>query len=273
MADLTSTEKRRFEELFGMNTGYVLNFSNRTFHEFMEEHSGINVYAPGYDSGGGSKACRMRTFWTREPNHVVGRNLSAMIDYGLEERVIRPDEFPDEARLVEECRRAAARLMQASAVDAADALTAAETKRDFAVVTPQVRDAINRNQPEAGLDRLHTFVIKFVRALCAQRGIATQREKPLHSLFGEYVKALRVAGLIESQMTERILKSSISTLEAFNDVRNNRSLAHDNAILNYDESLLIFSHIANTVRFLKALEDRATQAPSGDPEHNDDIPL
>ena len=64
-------------------------------------------------------------------------------------------------------------------------------------------------------------------------------------------------GLIESEMTLRILKSSISTLEAFNDVRNNRSLAHDNPVLNYDEALLIFNHVAGSIRFLRALESRA----------------
>ena len=60
-------------------------------------------------------------------------------------------------------------------------------------------------------------------------------------------------------MTLRILKSSISTLEAFNDVRNNRSLAHDNPILNHDEALLIFNHVASSVRFLTSLQ-RKVQA-------------
>jgi len=57
-------------------------------------------------------------------------------------------------------------------------------------------------------------------------------------------------------MAVRILKSTISTLEAFNDVRNNRSLAHDNRILQYDEALLIFNHVASSIRFLRSVEDR-----------------
>jgi hypothetical protein len=57
-------------------------------------------------------------------------------------------------------------------------------------------------------------------------------------------------------MTSRILKSSISTLEAFSDVRNNQSLAHDNPILNYDEALLIFNHVASSIRFLSAIQSR-----------------
>ena len=55
-------------------------------------------------------------------------------------------------------------------------------------------------------------------------------------------------------MTMRILKSSISVLEAFNDVRNNKSFAHDNPILNYNESILTFNDISNIIRFLETIE-------------------
>jgi hypothetical protein len=64
-------------------------------------------------------------------------------------------------------------------------------------------------------------------------------------------------------MTARILKSSISVLEAFNDVRNNKSLAHDNPILNYDEALLIFNHVTSSVRFLRSLEARNAVSTAG----------
>ena len=104
------------------------------------------------------------------------------------------------------------------------------------------------------LDRLHTFITKLVRTFSERRGIAVDRDKPLHSIFGEYVKALRAAGLIESDMTERILKSSISIMEAFSWVRNDTSLAHDNPTLNYDESPLIFNHVCSSIRFIRALE-------------------
>lgn len=68
------------------------------------------------------------------------------------------------------------------------------------------------------------------------------------------MKALKEGGHLESEMTERILKSSISTLDAFNKVRNEQSLAHDNRMLNYDEALLVYSHVASAIRFVEALE-------------------
>ena len=64
-------------------------------------------------------------------------------------------------------------------------------------------------------------------------------------------------------MTDRIFKSTVSILEAFNHVRNNQSLAHDNELLGYDESLLIFNNVCAIIRFLVAVEDRVARATAG----------
>jgi Abortive infection C-terminus len=120
------------------------------------------------------------------------------------------------------------------------------------------------------------LTVKFIRSLCTARGITVTRDKPLHSLFGEYVKHLRTEGRIESEMTERILKSSISVLEAFYDVRNNRSFAHDNPVLNYDESLLIFNNVTSTIGFLRALEERMKDSAASQAEPlqgEDEVPF
>lgn len=124
------------------------------------------------------------------------------------------------------------------------------------MVAEHVRESIEKNQPEGGLDRLHTFVNKYIRVICKPHGITITNDKPLHSVFGEYVKKLREEGHLETIMTDRILRNSISVLDSFNDVRNNKSLAHDNPILNYEESLLIFNHVAASIRFIKNLETK-----------------
>lgn len=271
MSDLNSSEKRKLERLFGMGSGYVLTFSNRTFSEFVEESVRRDIYDVRYDHGSGSKANRLRGFWAAEPNSLVGKLIGDLIEYGKD-----IDAFTNDGTLPEECLKIVARLKLASPVADIDALIAVADDRDFETLAAHVREAIETNQPEAGLDRLHTFVIKFVRSLCEARGITITREKPLHSLFGEYVKRLREDDQLESEMTARILKSAISVLEAFNDVRNNQSLAHDNPILNYDESLLIFNHVASSVKFIRTLEDklkRQRQHAEAAAVSNDDIPF
>ena len=51
MSDLTNLEKRKFEQLLAMGDGYVLNFSNRTFSEFVIDTTGRNPYDARYDHG------------------------------------------------------------------------------------------------------------------------------------------------------------------------------------------------------------------------------
>lgn len=247
MANLSFFEKRKLEEFLEMGGGYVLDFSNRAFQEFVADSTGRDIFDGKYDYASGSKANRMRAFWDKEPNHVVGKLLDDLIIYGKGRTNVS-------STLIETCREIAQRLHHDAPVHDIEAITAFSAEKDFELLSKGVREAIERNEPAAGLDRLHTFVMKYIRLLCQKQGIAVSRDKPLHSIFGEYVKSLKRSGLIKSEMTERILKSSISILEAFNRVRNEQSLAHDNPVLNYGESLLIFNNVATSIRFLTALE-------------------
>ena len=72
-------------------------------------------------------------------------------------------------------------------------------------------------------------------------------------------------------MAERILKSTISTFESFNTVRNQRSFAHPNPLLSFDEALLIFRHAASAIQFLRAMVEREE---ARDPAFvDDDLPF
>lgn len=249
MSDLSGSERRKLEKLLGMESGYVLNFSDRTFGDFFDDYK-VQIEDEQHKTGGTSKANRMRTFWKIADNYVVGRVIEGLITYANEEQC-----FGDSSSLlIANCQNIAKRLLSTQPVAELDALTAISDDYDFEIVAEHVREAIDKNQPEAALDRLHTFVNKFVRITSERYNIDITIDKPLNSIFGKYVKELREDGHLESAMTDRILKSSISVLEAFNDVRNNRSLAHDNPILNYEESLLIFNHVAASIRFIKKLE-------------------
>ena len=250
MSDLSFIEKSRLEKLFDMGDGYVLNFSNRTFQEFVADSVQRNIYDDKYSYASGSKANRLRAFWDLEPNHIAGTLIADLLEY-CKEMGSGPDE-----KLWDKCSRIADRLRQGAPVIDVESLGSQLNERSFDILARSVKQAIDANEPESGLDRLHTYVMKYMRHLCGKHGIAAPQKKPLHSLVGEYVKHMKDEGRIESEMTERILKSSISIMEAFNRVRNQQSLAHDNPILNYDESLLIFNHVASSIRFMETLERR-----------------
>ena len=255
MSDLTSIEKIKIEKYLGMESGYVLDFSNRTFQEFILENTGLDIYDDKYDYASGSKANRLRAFWKEEPNYIVGKLLKDFVEYWEARKLINySSQRDDDKALKGEVLKIASRLTENSPVENIDAIKPITDEKDFATLANTIRETIYKNQPELALDRLHTFVTKYIRVLCKRHGVVCDRKKPLHSIFGEYIKKLKEKGAIQSVMAERILKMSISILESFNDVRNNQSFAHDNSLLNHNESILIFNNVSSTIRFIESIE-------------------
>ncbi len=78
MANLTFIERDCFEKLFGMGSGYVLDFSNRTFQEFVYEVMSIDIYAkyPGL-----SKAKILRAIIAEYDSVSVGKLLLELMRY------------------------------------------------------------------------------------------------------------------------------------------------------------------------------------------------
>lgn len=258
-------EKRKLERALDMSSGYVLNFSNRTFEEFFIESVNIEIYDQKYDYGSGSKANRMRAFWDIEPNYIVAQALGTLIE--------DQDEYTsyNAAPPSEEFIKITQRLKLSAPVPEISAIKPNTEEKGFESLAKAVREAIEKNEPETGLDRLHTFLIKYFRSLCEKHEVTVPKDKPLHSLVGEYIKAIKAKELIESEITERILKSTISVMEAFNKIRNDHSFAHDNEVLNYNESLLIFGHVTSSVRFIEAIEQPKQKRK--DEAFEDDIPF
>ena len=78
----------------------------------------------------------------------------------------------------------------------------------------------------------------------------------------------------ENQISEfsiQALKQSISIFEKFNDIRNNKSYAHDNNVLSNEESLYVVNCIINTLNFLNYLETGESQLISSSIVNLDEI--
>lgn len=111
MSDLTSAEKFRFEKLFGMESGYVIDFSNRTFREFVLDTVGIDIYDEKYDYSTGSKANRLRKFWQEESNLIVGKLLSGLLSHWEDSHLLNQQEIDTaKGELFLECKKIVDRL-------------------------------------------------------------------------------------------------------------------------------------------------------------------
>ena len=80
MSSLSVVEKRIFEDLFGMASGIVLDFTNRSFAEYFRDTAKIDIYSDKYAFNGDSKAKRLRAFWETEPDALVSKALHGLLE-------------------------------------------------------------------------------------------------------------------------------------------------------------------------------------------------
>lgn len=79
MSSLTEIEKRYIKKLLSMDSGYVLDYTDSTFAELFDRH-GVDIHSTKYQNYGTSKAKKMRAFWEREPDPLVAKVLSEIVD-------------------------------------------------------------------------------------------------------------------------------------------------------------------------------------------------
>lgn len=79
MSTLTQKEIVKLEKLFDMKSGYVLDFSNRTFGNFFHDEVDIDIHSEKYGGYGLSKANKLRAFWSVESDYIVGKCIADLI--------------------------------------------------------------------------------------------------------------------------------------------------------------------------------------------------
>jgi hypothetical protein len=80
-APIRTVDMRLIDDLFGMGSGYVLDFSDRTFAAFFSEELSINIDEPRYAGEGTSKAKRLRYFLKTCDPAIRVRTLLALWEY------------------------------------------------------------------------------------------------------------------------------------------------------------------------------------------------
>lgn len=92
MSVLTYLEKQKLEKAFGMEGGYVLSFSNRSFEEFFREVLSVDICDVKYQLGSGSKANRMRAFWDyAAPKELVSLLESILTGWEIYVSIYTPE--------------------------------------------------------------------------------------------------------------------------------------------------------------------------------------
>lgn len=134
-----------------------------------------------------------------------------------------------------------------------------ETGDDFATLSRDIHDALAKDEPVLVLDRLHTFSMKYFRELCQRHNIEISSQDgqlyPLHNLVGSLVKYYEYNNLYESDFSKKAIKMSISLFDSYNAIRNDKSFAHDNVLLDKREAAYVVKILTDTLAFIDEIEN------------------
>ena len=254
MSNLTYREKSTIEELFGMSSGYVIDFSNNSFSRFVGDTINIDIYAdPGYEEYS-SKANKLRQIWENEPDSVVGILIEALLSYYEDYKLCKGDLSDYDKKKIGDMRIVANRLKGKSS----QIVLPKKKEETLQTLMEDINNALARNKPELVLDRLHTFSTKLLRKICEDNEITVKDKKgvyfPLHSLAGMLRKKYENEHLFQSSFTALAIQNSISLFDKYNEIRNVQSYAHDNEILDSMEAEFAVRVMANLITFIDKAE-------------------
>lgn len=253
MPHLKQSDIETIEEAMntGNGAGYVLNFSDRTFAAYFQDEFGIDIDDDRYRSGGNSKGKRLRTFLTMEDGSLAARVLRSLWD--TRASIIARGGREETPGLSDRFFQIVHRLQGDATVPSTDAIERFTQDETLDELVAAIQRDISANKPQAALDRLHTYCMKKFAHLIETRGGTCGKDDPLHSRAGKYIKVLEAEAQLQP-ITTRIMKSSISIFEEFNNIRNNKSFAHDNEIVGLHEARFIFDSISSVLRFIRSIE-------------------
>ncbi|MBA0125530.1 hypothetical protein H0B56_08255 [Haloechinothrix sp. YIM 98757] len=149
MADLDNTTKRKLELIFDMSGGYVLDFSNPRFADFVKTAIGIDPYEK-YPPA--SKAVLLRTIWHEEPMPLVAKlNLELLEHWRVGKLIADEEPKSSEVTLHDELKAQFAAL-----VDTADPASTEFLAKDFSHVdlTALPRELTSQQVVEARLTEI-----------------------------------------------------------------------------------------------------------------------
>jgi hypothetical protein len=251
MVDLKHSEMRVIDDALDMHGGYVLDFSDRTFKEFFEDEFGIDIYAEKYRFNGTSKAKHLRAFIKAEDAHTVSIVLRKL--WEQRRSIARFRDTVDHTSIMSRFFEVLKRVEDGACRPKTDAIDRFKADTTLEELVAAIERDIQANKPVAALDRLHTYSMKKFAHLLDQRGISWEKDEPLHSRVGKYVKALDQQRPLRD-VTKQIAKSSIIVFERYNHVRNNQSFAHDNEVVDEVEARFIYDAISAFLRFIRGVE-------------------
>lgn len=221
MSTLTPGEKGKLENLFGMRSGYVLNFSNNSFDEFFQ-YFDVDIYSARYERRGESKANRLRCFWEVGDDYLVGKVLFELIGM-IEDTEEKP--YTD-------CVDIANRLLAggpnlANLAETATRLQADDIRRQISRMEGSIK-----NDPELAIGTAKELIETCCKTILQERNALDERNVDLSELVRATLRELRLTredipdSVRGADTIKRVVSNLGSIANGINELRNLYGTGH-----------------------------------------------
>ena len=211
MSSLTIADRHSLEKFLGMERGYVLNFSDRTFGEFMFEAGNADIHSEQYNSNGTSKANKLRTYWKTESDYKVGKIILSLIEYGIAHGLLAD---AGGMALAERCREIAGRLLAGGPT--LDSLKVHANNFDAGHLAAQIRriESSVDSDPTLAIGTAKELIETVCKTILAERGKQLQGTPDIPTLTKETFKALKLVpdDVPDSAKGAEVIKRLLSNL-------------------------------------------------------------
>lgn len=249
MSNLNATDIQLIQKMIEKKTkdkGFIWDFTNATFKDFVESYTGLNIYNDKYIAeDGGSKMKRLKMFLKIEEDNYVILLLQGILDYGKKRKYLNKSNIEQLEKYIKNLKK----LDKNIKFNKNDF----KNEKKIQLLINDINEKVVRKQFELAIDRLHTFFKGYIEVLCEKLGMDI-KNKSLDSLYGELLKFVHDNKIFESGVTIDILSSSKKIMKSFDYTRNNKSFAHTNDIMKQNEAEFLCVYIIDLYKFLSKID-------------------
>ncbi|MBO9877679.1 abortive infection family protein [Xanthomonas sp. D-99] len=244
MGELRSSEIHWVvHQYIGVEGGYLGDFSYRTHREFYSAFCDLDLDLDAFDGN------TTRERFVAILSGVEGHRQAAILR-GIAKKYPQGGEHFRTSQAYKKLLELARRCADGLSVQASSpAITSDILKRALADANTLIRSA----GPTHAVDRIHTALHAYLKAVCHAQGIEAPTNATITNLFTILRKehqSLRNLGS-QSDTMNNVLRSLSNVIDCLNPARNHGSLAHANeSLLDKDEAMLAINAARTVFQYL-----------------------
>ena len=245
MSSLSPAEIKQISDIIEKTTpngkGFVWNFTNDDFKTFILATTDKDIYHKRYETYGNSKIKRLKKFLEIEDDFIVKRLLEELKKYGVSKRKLNKTNKDKFEKWITK--------LDNNKIELKITDDSFKSNKTVKMIIENIESCIKDNNMCMAVDRLHTLFSGYIKYMCNKNKIETTN-KPLESLYSEYLNKLYLNNKLPEGISKNILSSSKKIMKDFDNVRNNMSPAHFNDIISDIEAEFLCIHIINLLNFI-----------------------